>query len=146
MSYNIEQVNSGFVSLTAAGLAEGTNANTFKTTNTLTYTNNGVFKSKAGTDNLTFSTGHTALGNSQACLFGVWIDNSTAFSTSQGMIVAAGDPCPVPNAPASNVTLVGLLKIVTSSSATFTPNSTDLSATGVVDTFLDCMVMPGSAQ
>ena len=41
MSYNIAEINSGFVSLTAAGVAEGTNANTFKTTNTLTFTNNG---------------------------------------------------------------------------------------------------------
>jgi hypothetical protein len=146
MSYNIEQINSGFVSLSAAGLAEGTNANTFKTVNTLTYTNNGVFKSKAATDNLTFSAGHTALGNSQACLFGIWIDGSGNITTSQGMIVAAGDPCPVPSAPAANVTLVGILKVTTSASATFTPNSTDLSASGVTDVFSDCMLMPGSAQ
>ena len=145
MSYNLEQVNSGYVSLTAAGLAEGTNANTFKTVNTLTYTNNGVFKSKAATDNLAFSTGHTALGNSQACLFGIWIDGSGNITTSQGPIVAAGDPCPVPGAPASNVTLVGVLKVVTSASATFTPNSTDLGAAGVTDTFYDCMDMPGTA-
>ena len=61
MSYNAEQLNSGFLSLTAAGLAEGTNAATFKTVNTLTFTSNGVFKSKSATDNLTFSSGHTAL-------------------------------------------------------------------------------------
>ena len=60
MSYNIEQANSGYLSLTAAGLAEGTNSATFKTANTLTYTSNGVFKSKAATDNLTFTAG-TAL-------------------------------------------------------------------------------------
>ena len=51
MSYNIEQANSGFLSLTAAGLIEGTNSGTFKTVNTLTFTNNGVFKSLAATDN-----------------------------------------------------------------------------------------------
>lgn len=146
MSYNLEQINSGYVSLSAAGLAEGTNANTFKTTNTLTYTNNGVFKSKAATDNLPFSSGHTSLGNSQACLFGVWADGSGNITTSQGMIVAAGDPCPVPGAPAANVTLVGLIKVTTSSSATFVPNTTDLGAAGVTDAYYDCMVMPGSAQ
>lgn len=145
MSYNLEQVNSGFASLTAAGLAEGTNANTFKTTNTLAYTSNGVFKSKNATDNLAFSSGHTALGNSQACLFGIWIDGAGNITTSQGPIVAAGDPCPVPGARANDLTLVGLLKVVTSSSATFTPNSTDLGASGVTDTFFDCSVMPGSA-
>lgn len=145
MSYNIEQANSGYLSLTAAGLAEGTDANTFKTTNTLTFTSNGIFKSKAATDNLPFTAG-TALGNSQACLFAVWITAAGAVSTTQGPIVAAGDPCPVPGQVTAGTTLVGLIKIVTSSSATFTPGSTDLGASGVTDTFSDCMDMPGSAQ
>lgn len=145
MSYNIEQANSGFLSLTAAGLAEGTNANTFKTANTLTFTNNGVFKSKSATDNLAFSTG-TALAASQACLFAVWISSGGTVTTTQGPIVAAGDPCPVPTAAASNLTLVGLIKVTTSSAATFTPGSTDLSATGITGAYYDCMDMPGSAQ
>ena len=145
MSYNIEQANSGFLSLTAAGLAEGTNSATFKTANTLTFTNNGVFKSKAATDNLTFSTG-TALAASQACLFAVWISSGGTVTTTQGPIVAAGDPCPVPTAAASNLTLVGLIKVTTSSAATFTPGSTDLSATGITGAYYDCMDMPGSAQ
>ena len=146
MSYNIEQMNSGYVSLTAAGLAEGTNAATFKTANTLAYTSNGVFKSKAATDNIAFSSGHTALAASQACLFGVWIDAAGNVTTSQGPIVAAGDPCPVPSAPAANRTLVGLIKVTTDSSTTFTPGTTDLGASGVTDAYSDCMVMPGSAQ
>lgn len=145
MSYNIEQANSGFLSLTAAGLAEGTNANTFKTANTLTFTNNGVFKSKSATDNLAFSTG-TALAASQACLFAVWISSGGTITTTQGPIVAAGDPCPVPTAAASNLTLVGLIKVTTSSAVTFTPGSTDLSATGITGAYYDCMDMPGSAQ
>ena len=145
MSYNIEQANSGFLSLTAAGLAEGTNTATFKTVNTLTFTNNGVFKSKAATDNLTFSTG-TALAASQACLFAVWISSGGTVTTTQGPIVAAGDPCPVPTAAAANLTLVGLIKVTTSSAVTFTPGSTDLSATGITGAYSDCMDMPGSAQ
>jgi hypothetical protein len=145
MSYNIEQSNSGYLSLAAAGLAEGTNANTFKTVNTLAYTSNGVFKSKGATDNLAFSTG-TALAASQACLFAVWINAAGTVTTTQGPIVAAGDPCPVPSQTTAGTTLVGLIKIVTSSSATFTPGSTDLGAAGVTDTYSDCMDMPGSAQ
>jgi hypothetical protein len=145
MSYNIEQANSGFLSLTAAGLAEGTNSGTFKTVNTLTFTNNGVFKSKAATDNLALSAG-TALAASQACLFAVWINTSGTVTTTQGPIVAAGDPCPVPGQSTANVTLVGLIKITTSSAATFTPGTTDFSASGITDDFYDCMDMPGSAQ
>jgi hypothetical protein len=145
MSYNIEQSNSGYLSLTAAGLAEGTNANTFKTVNTLAYTNNGVFKSKGATDNLAFSTG-TALAASQACLFAVWINAAGTVTTTQGPIVAAGDPCPVPSQTTAGTTLVGLIKVTTSSSGTFTPGSTDLSASGVTPAYSDCMDMPGSAQ
>jgi len=145
MSYNIEQANSGYLSLTAAGVAEGTNANTFKTTNTLTFTSNGVFKSKAATDNLTFTAG-TALAASQACLFAVWITSGGTVSTSQGPIVAAGDPCPVPGQVTAGTTLVGLIKVTTSSAVTFTPGSTDLSASGITAAFSDCMDMPGTAQ
>lgn len=145
MSYNIEQANSGFLSLTAAGLAVGTNTGTFKTANTLAFTNNGIFKSKAATDNLTFSSGHTALAASQACLFGIWINASGSISTTQGAIQAAGDPCPVPSTPA-NVTLVGLIKVTTSSSGAFTPGTTGLGASGVTAAYSDCMDMPGSAQ
>jgi hypothetical protein len=145
MSYNIEQSNSGYLSLTAAGLAEGTNSATFKTTNTLAFTSNGVFKSKGATDNLTFSTA-TALGNSQACLFAVWINASGTVTTTQGPIVAAGDPCPVPSQTTAGTTLVGLIKVTTSSSGTFTAGTTDLSASGVTGAYYDCMDMPGSAQ
>lgn len=145
MSYNIEQANSGYLSLTAAGVAEGTNSATFKTTNTLTYTSNGVFKSKAATDNLTFTAG-TALAASQACLFGVWITAAGTVSTTQGPINAAGDPCPVPTQVTAGTTLVGLIKVTTSSAATFTPGTTDLSASGITGAYSDCMDMPGSAQ
>lgn len=143
MSYNIEQSNSGFLSLTAAGLAAGTNTGTFKTTNTLTFTNNGVFKSKAATDNLAFSSGHTALAANQACLFAVWINASGTVSTTQGPIQASGDPCPVPTQVTANTTLVGLIKVV--ATATFTPGTTAL-GTGNTATYFDCMDMPGSAQ
>jgi len=145
MSYNIEQSNSGYLSLTAAGLAEGTNSATFKTTNTLAYTNNGVFKSYAATDNLTFSTG-TALAASQACLFAVWINAAGTVTTTQGPIVAAGDPCPVPSQTTAGTTLVGLIKVTTDSSTTFTPGTTDLGASGITDAYSDCMDMPGSTQ
>ena len=145
MSYNIEQINSGFMSLTAAGLAEGTNANTYKTTATLAYTSNGVFKSKGATDNVAMTSTAGTVPPSSAALYAVWIDASGTFSNSRGPVVASGDPCPVPTAPANNLTLVGLIKVVTDASTTFTPGSTDLGAAGVTDTYYDCSVMPGAA-
>lgn len=145
MSYNIEQANSGYLSLTAAGLAAGTTTGTFKTVSTLTFTSNGIFKSKAATDNLTF-TAATALAASQACLFGVWITSGGTVSTTQGPIVAAGDPCPVPGQATANTTLVGLIKVTTSSAVTFTVGTTGLAASGITAAYSDCMDMPGTAQ
>lgn len=148
MSYNIEQLNGGYVSLTAAGLGEsaGTAAK-MKTTATLTYTINGVFKSLSANDSIAFSSGHTTLTANQACLFAVWADGSadseSACSTTQGPIVASGDPCPVPPT-ASGKALVGLVKVATGAT-TFVPGTTDLGAANVTDTYYNCMVMPGSA-
>lgn len=146
MSYNIEQVNSGYMSLTAAGLAEGTNANTYKTVNTLTFTSNGVFKSKGATDNIAMTSGIGTVPPSSAALYAVWIDGSGTFSNTRGPVVASGEPCPVPTANAANLTLVGLIKVTTDGSTTFTPGSTDLGAAGVTDVYYDCSLMPGSAQ
>ena len=145
MSYNIEQINSGFVSLTSAGLAEGTNANTYKTTNTLTFTINGVFKSKAGTDNVAMTSGIGTVPPSSAALYAVWIDTDGTFSNTRGPVVASGDPCPVPTQTTANVALVGLITVVTDESTTFTPGSTDLGNAGVTDTYFNCSVMPGAA-
>jgi hypothetical protein len=144
MSYNIEQANSGFLSLTSAGLAIGTTTGTFKTANTMTFTNNGVFKSKAATDSIPFTTGHTALAIGQGCLFALWIDTSGAITTTQGPIVASSDPCPVPGQVTANTTLFGLIK-VQATSAVYTPGTTAL-GTGNTTTYINCMDMPGSAQ
>lgn len=145
MSYNIEQINSGFMSLSASGLAAGTTTGTYKTVNTLTFTNNGIFRSKAATDNVAFTAGHTAVAPSKACLFAVWINSGGTFSSTQGPIVDAGDPCPVPSQNTASTTLVGLIKVTTNSSTTFTPGTTGLGAAGVTAAYSDCSLMPGSA-
>lgn len=144
MSYNLNEANGGYLSLTSAGLAEGTNANTFKTTNTLTYTANGVFASKGATDNLTFSSGATVVPVSSACLFAVWINAAGTVTTTQGPIVGAAEDCPVPTT-VGGLALVGLIRVVTDGSTTFTAGSTDLGASGITDTYYNCSVMPGAA-
>lgn len=144
MSYNIEQANSGYLSLTSAALAIGTTTGTFKIAAAVTFTSNGVFKSKAITDNIAFSSGHTALAIGQACLFALWLDASGNVTTTQGPIVASGDPCPVPGQVTANTTLFGLIK-VQATSAIYTPGTTAL-GTGNTATYINCMDMPGSAQ
>ena len=117
---------------------EGTNANTFKTTQPVSYSIGGVGAFKAATDNVAFTAGHTALGNSQRCAFFVCLDAAGTFSTIQGTIVT---PSPtgeqrtaaeIPN-PADRV-VIGALVVTTGAAATFTPGATDLSAAGVTFT------------
>ena len=144
MSYNLNQSNGGFESLSAAGVAEGTNAATYKTTNTLVYTSDGVFKSKAATNNVAFTAGHTVVPVSSTCLFGVWIDAAGNFSTSQGAIVPSGDQKPFPTAPAADLTCVGLIQVTTNAAVTFTAGTTDLSATGITDAYFDVSRMPSN--
>lgn len=142
---NLEEVSGGYVSLTSAALDTSATAAKFKTTATLTYTADGVFKSKGATDNLVFSAGHTSLANSQGCLFAVWIDAGGTVTTTQGPIVSSADAAfPLP-AAASGKTLVGLIKVSCSSSQTFVPGTNSM-GTGNTASYINCSVMPGSAQ
>lgn len=145
MSYNLEQMNSGYVSLSSGAVAITTAKEKFKTTATITYLINGVFKSKSAADNLVFSSGHTSLAAGQACLFGLWLDGDGNVTTTQGPIVSTGDPCPVPPTPA-NRALFGLIKVATAGAATFVPNTTLLDATNVTATYINAGLMPGTAQ
>lgn len=124
---------------TVAGVAEGTNANTFRIVNATNYSIAGLGYLKAATDNLAFTAGHTALGNSQRCAFFVCLDTAGTVTTIQGDIVT---PSPsgevrraaeIPN-PTDRV-VIGAILVTTGSSATFTPGSTDLSAAGVTGTY-----------
>lgn len=128
------------VCLDCAVLAEGTNANTFKTTGAVSYVIGGRVYTKAATDNLAFSSGHTALAAKQTCAFFVWLDTSGNVTTTQSSIVPnsqgsgyAAGAWDWPND--SSKCCIGAIVISTNNSATFTPNSTDFAATDVVDTF-----------
>lgn len=129
-------------SLGAAGLAEGTNANTFKTSNILHYAINGRTYVKAATDNLAFSSGHTALGNSEQCVFFVFLDSSGTVSTTQSAVVkntthqsyvAKAVEWP----QVANKACIGAIRVQCNASGTFTPTSTDLGAANVTDTYYD---------
>lgn len=124
---------------TAPVLAEGTNANTFKTTNTTIFSIKGRNYTKAATDNLAFSSGHTALAASQKCAFGVMLDSSGNVTTVQGPIKTVGSSDKVLPMPFSNdddKCLIGHI-IVETGATTFTPGSTDLGAANVTDTYVD---------
>lgn len=130
---------------TTCGLVdEGTNANTFKITQPVSYSIEGFGYYKAATDNLAFSAGHTALGNSQRCAFFICLDASGNVTTVQSTIVTpspSGEQRAAAEIPQLSALpgiagrcVIGALVVTTGSSATFTPNTTDLSAAGVTFT------------
>lgn len=123
-----------------AGLAEGTNANTFKTSNNLHYNINGRSYFKAATDNLAFSSGHTALAAKQTCAFFVWLDTSGNVTTTQSAIVSNSQAVGYQKGAwewpqQDSKACIGAIIVDCQNAATFTPNSTDLGATDVVDTY-----------
>jgi hypothetical protein len=149
MSNNLNaNIVGGNINFGKAILAEGTNANTFKTTtNTIVYTIDGVQYTKAPTDNLTFSSGHTSLAASQVCLFAVWLDSAAAVTTTQGKIIATADlsnGLTVLAMPAdqNGKCCIGLIRVATSASGVFVPNTTDLGDAQVTDTYYDCACLP----
>jgi hypothetical protein len=133
-------------SLGAAGLAEGTNANTFKTSNILHYVINGRSYVKAATDNIAFaahsSSALVALAAKKTAVFFFLINaagtitviqGTTSPATTEQDYVSRGIDWP----HVADNAVIGALKIQTNNAATFTAGSTDLGATDVVDTFYD---------
>lgn len=149
----------------AAGLAEGTNANTIKTANDITYAIDGNFYSKSATDNIAISYSgasvyQAAAGGVQAIngaftggvngstrLYLVCLNSAGAASIVPGKIVdsaklAAGTvSLDFPDAPLG-VCPIGAIKVAVTAGTTFTPGTTDLGATGVTDTYIDLAGVP----
>jgi len=120
----------------AAGLAEGTNANTFKTTNAITYTIAGVRYTKGATDNLAF-TAASQQATDTNCIYLICINAAGTLSTVKGTAVAAASAATCPSPGSASLCPIGWVHIATASAATFTAGSTDLGASNVTDTFVD---------
>lgn len=140
------RTNRDAFSLGAAGLAEGTAANTFKTTNPLTYVINGRSYLKAATDSIAFAVetaltaAFVALAAKQVCVFFFFIDSAGTITVAQSVVVgnaqAAGYVARAFDWPeVANKACIGAMKIETNNAATYTPNVTDLAVADVVDTF-----------
>jgi hypothetical protein len=146
MAQNLEEANGGNFTFSAGGLAIGTTTTAYKTASTVTYTIDGAFKSRTAVDNNPLTGfGIPSLGNLQKIALAVWVDTAGALTVTNGAVVAASDNAPVP-ATRGGVALIGLIIISTSSSATFVPGTTALSAAGVTVVYRDCSLLPGTAQ
>lgn len=132
-------------SLGAAGLAEGTNANTFKTSNILHYQIAGRAYVKAATDNIAFAAGTFSAFVAQAaqklCAYFFHIDSAGAVTVQQSAQVpnnqVAGYKAGAFEWPpeVEGLTCIGALVVDTRNAATFTAGATDLGAADVTDTF-----------
>lgn len=128
-----------------AALAEGTNANTFKTTAAISYSIAGRGYTKAATDNLPFSSGHTSLAAQQKCAFFVMLDAAGAVTTEQSTVVpnsqAVGYKAGAWDWPLSATkACIGAIVVDAQNAAVFVPNTTDLGAADVVDTYVNVVL------
>lgn len=163
---NITLVQGGNYAFTSGAWAEGTNANTIKSTATITYTINGVFYSKGATDNIAISYtapaavydasaggvatsngGFTGGANGSTRLYGVYLDTSGNVSILPGKIVdtaalTAGTVALEWPAAQRGKTCVAALRVALTSGTNFTPGSVDLSASGVTATWYNLSIIP----
>jgi hypothetical protein len=145
---NLKLSQGGSFALTSGGLAEGTNANTYQTANTITFVTDGVLRSKAATNNVAFSAGHATVPVSSSCLYLVCLDSGGNFSTVAGRAVLTAEVTAGvrglewPAAPVGEIAVVGAIRVDTNASATFTPGSVDLSASGITGTYFNLFAVP----
>ena len=152
MSYNAEGLNGGNITLNSGAVAAGTNAGSVQTTATVNYTINGIFRSKAATNNIALPAPSPAqqytAGEFQAipigmkALFALFIDAAGNFSFGQSALVSSNEPAPV--IPQKTGCAVVAVFTVRATSAIFTPGTTAL-GTGNVATFYNTAVMPATS-
>lgn len=118
-------------------LAIATTTDLIKTTRDVHYMIAGRTAFKAATDNIAWSPAASAQGPSQTRYYVVAIDISGTVTITQG-----DDGAGYPDRPA-NTCLLGIIKVVTNSSTTFTPDTTAWNAAGVTSTFRDYGIPPG---
>ena len=145
MNNNLDYDVGGSFSMGKAGLAEGTNAATLKTTNALNFCLKGIAYAKAATDNIAM----TALDQQAdltSCLYTVGINASGTVKVFKGVEqltteVDKGDvPLYWPRVDSGYVAIGGFRIVL--DGGTFTSGTTDLSGTGVTDTYYDFAFMP----
>jgi len=134
------------VCLTSAGLAEGTNANTYQILRAFDAIINNRNIRRAAADNLTFvaftGTSFTAQSAGTIAAYFFMMDAAGTVTVIQSPIrvrpgLAAYEAGVWEWPDRDNFVCIGALTVRTNGTATFTPNSIDLGATDVVDVFID---------
>lgn len=128
----------------SAGLAEGTNANTFKIAAPngagVDFAIDGYGYHKADTDNIDFTAGHSDIADLYTGIFLVQINSAGTVSTKQGTSVLTADleagevALQVPEADAGCCPL-GAIRVKNAQGSAWTPGSEDLGAANITDTY-----------
>lgn len=130
-----ERELTGYCNFTAGGLTiNAASAATFKSAAAYSYLNDGIFKAKAALSAQAFTPGHAVQPFSTVAYYVVALDAAGAVSTTQGFGV-------VPDV-ASELTPIGIVKVVTNNNTTFTPGTTALDAAGITASYFDVSVLP----
>lgn len=117
--------------LGSAGLVEGTNANTLKTTYAVSFVIGGQVFYKAATDNIAWPTLTDVVANGVTAYYLISIDTSGALVMTAPPAARAGDPDVTGlllGQPPANTAVLGIMKLITT--AAFTHGTTDLAGQG----------------
>jgi hypothetical protein len=157
---NLALSQGGNLCFTSGALANGTNAGTIQSGATITYTTDGVFRSKAATNNVSIAyTGPAVYGDAgngaftgqtggSTRLYGVYLDAAGNFSVLPGPIantahLAAGAESLQFPPTQRDRACCGVVRIAVTANTTFVPGTTALNAAGVTTTYLNLSAIPG---
>ena len=131
---NWEAVNNALLNvvLSDGGLAIDSSAENIKTAATLTYTINGVFTTKtaASIDLSTMTCGGEVIADGETAYLVCLVDADGSFDV---VLVESGESYSVP----AGYACFGKVKVVNASGSDFTVGTTELSASGITDTYYD---------
>lgn len=158
---NLALSQGGSIALGSSVLGSGTTAGTIKTTVTMPYTIDGVFFSKAITDNIAaavtvpavMSNGYAVNGSftgqigGSTRLYGLYIDGAGNVTLAPGPVVnsaelAGGNAALMFPGNIRMRAAFGVMRVAVTAGNTFVPGTTALAAAGVTVTFLNLMAFP----
>ncbi|NOQ36070.1 MAG: hypothetical protein GQ569_09265 [Methylococcaceae bacterium] len=130
-----------------AGIAEGTNAATAQIATAFDFTINGMFYTKAITDNIAL-TATAQQAAETTCLYALSIDAAGAVTTTKGVEVSTTELAngqaglTYPTTCPDDEAVFGVIKVATAAATTFTTGTTDLGAAGITDTYYNVSALP----
>lgn len=140
LPHQVDRDFHGGLSLGYAGLAEGTNVNTIKTTYAVSFRINGQTYYKAATDNIAMTACAAQAANTTAYYL-VTIGTDGTVTLTKG----TDGSTTLPTQPANSAVL-GVMKVALAGGATFTSGTTDLGAANVTETWAHINFYPADGS